>query len=67
MQLEKEGDGFVERLIIYDEDTIHINGNVRICGTEQPHTQIEHQCDSLKVSVFLVVSREKAHGPFFFT
>jgi hypothetical protein len=67
MQLKMEEDGFVERLIFSDEATFHISGNVCIWGTEQPHAQIEHQRDSPKVNVFCAVSREKVHGPFFFT
>ena len=63
---------FVERLIFCDEATFYISGkvnrhNVHIWGTEQPHAQIEHQRDSPKVNVFCAVSREKVHGPFFFT
>jgi len=59
-------------LSICDEATFHISGkenrhNVRIWGTEQPHAQIEHQRDYPKVSVSCAVSREKLHGPFFFT
>jgi hypothetical protein len=38
-----------------------------VSGTEQPHAQIEHQRDSPKANVFRAVSREKMHGPFFFT
>jgi hypothetical protein len=62
---------FVERLIFCDEAIFHISGkvnrhNVHICGTEQPHAQIEHQCDSPKLNVFCAVSREKVYGPFFF-
>jgi hypothetical protein len=69
MQLKMEEDGFVERLIFSDEATFYISGkvkrhNVHIWGTEQPYTQIEH---SRKVNVFCAVSREKLHGPFFFT
>ena len=41
--------------------------SVRVWRTEQPHAQIEHQRDSPKVNVFYSVSREKVHGPFFFT
>ena len=72
MQLKMEENDFVERLIFCDEATFHIIGkvnrhNVRIWGTEQPHTQIKHQRDSSKVNVFCAVSREKVHGPFFFT
>jgi hypothetical protein len=67
-----EKDGFVERLIFCDEATFHISGkvnrhNIRIWGTEQPHAQIEYLHDSPKVNVFCAVSREKLHGPFFFT
>jgi len=63
---------FVERLISCDEATFHISGkvnvhNVCIWGTEQPHTQIQHQRDSPKVNVFFAVSCKKVHGPFFFT
>ena len=61
MQLKMEENDFIERLIFCDEATFHISGkvnghNVRIWGTEQP-----------KVNVFCAVSREKVHGPFFFT
>jgi hypothetical protein len=71
MQLKMEDDDFVERLIS-DEATFHISGkvnrhNVRTWRTEQPHAQTEYQCDSPKVNVFCAVSREKGHGPFFFT
>lgn len=72
MQLKMEENDFLERLIFCDEATFHISGkvsrhNVRIWGTEQSHAQIEHQRDSPKVIVFCAVSREKVHGPFFFT
>jgi hypothetical protein len=71
MQLKVEEDGFVKRLIS-DEATFHVSSkakthNVRISGTEQPHAQIEHQRDCPEVKVFCAVSREKVHGPFFFT
>jgi hypothetical protein len=63
MLLKIEEDGVIERLIS-DEATVHISGkvkghNVHIWGTEQPHAQIKHQCDSPKVNVFCAVSREK--------
>jgi hypothetical protein len=65
MQLQMEEDCFVERLIS-DDATFHISGkvnrhNVRICGTERPHAQIQ-QCDSPEVNVFYAVSREKMHS-----
>jgi hypothetical protein len=52
MRLKIEVDGFVERLIFSDEaTTFHFSGKVnrhivRIWGTEQSLTQIEHQRDS---------------------
>jgi hypothetical protein len=54
MQLTMEEDGFVERLISSDEATFCISGkenrhNVCMWGTEQPHVQTEHQCDSPEV------------------
>jgi hypothetical protein len=66
-----EQDSFVERLIS-DEAIFHISGkvnrnNVRMRGTEQPHAQIEDQRDSPEVNVFSALSREKVHGPSFFT
>ena len=72
IQLKVEENDFVEKLIFCDEAAFHISGkvnvhNVHIWGTEQPHAQIEHQRDSPKVIVFSAVSREKLHGPFFFT
>jgi hypothetical protein len=53
MQLKMEADGFVERLILSDEATFHISGNmnrhnVRIWGTKQPHAQIEHRRESAR-------------------
>jgi hypothetical protein len=34
---------------------------------KKEHARIEHQSDSPKVNAFCGVSREKVHGPFFFT
>jgi hypothetical protein len=70
MQFNMEEDGFVERLTFSDETTLHISGkvnrhNARVWGSDQPQT--DHQCGSPKVNVFCAVSREKVHGPFFFT
>jgi hypothetical protein len=57
--------------IISDESTFHISGkvnrHVHAWGTEQPHAQTEHQCDSPKVNVFCAVPHDKVHGAFFFT
>ena len=71
MQLKTEENDFVERLVFCGEATFHISGKVtvhtvRVCGTEQPHAQLEHQRDSPKVTIFFAVTREKVHGPFLF-
>ena len=72
MQLKMEENDFVETPIFCDEATFHISGkvnvhNVRICGTGQPHAQIEQKRESLKVNVFCALFREKLQGPNFFT
>jgi hypothetical protein len=66
-----EEGGFVQRLSS-NETTFHIIGKVnrhklRIWGTEQPYSQLEHQRDSPNVNDFCAVSSEKVHGPFSFT
>ncbi|PNF32477.1 hypothetical protein B7P43_G03884 [Cryptotermes secundus] len=72
IQEKMEDDGFLERLVFSDEATFHLSGivnqhNVRIWGTQNPHAQIEHERDSLKINVFYAVSQQKVYGPFFFT
>lgn len=71
MQNLLEEDGFAERLVFSDEATFHLSGkvnrhNVRIWGTEHPHTIVEYERDSPKVNVFCAISRHKVYGPFFF-
>jgi hypothetical protein len=56
-----EEDGFPEKLVFSDEATFHISGkvnrhNVRIWGTENPHTILEHERDSPKLNVFCAIS-----------
>ena len=71
MREKLEDDGFDDRLVFSDEATFHVNGkvnkhNTRIWGTENPHEILEHQLDSLKVTMFCAVSKKTVYGPFFF-
>ena len=69
MQLKMKENDFVERLIFCDEATFHISGkvnvqNVRICGTEQPHAQMEHQRDFESQRFLCGVPRQSARPVF---
>ena len=71
MQQKVEDDGFNDLLVFSDEATFHVNGkvnkhNTRIWGTENPHELLEHQRDSLNVTVFCAMSKKAVYGPFFF-
>lgn len=64
-------EGFAGTLTFSDEATFHLSGkvnrhNVRVWGTELPHTCVELQRDSPKVNVFCAISKTKLYGPFFF-
>jgi hypothetical protein len=63
--------GFSEKLIFSDEATFHLHGkvnrhNVRIWGTENPHSTIGHIRNSPKLNVFCAMSKEKVYGPYSF-
>jgi hypothetical protein len=52
-----EEDRFTKKLVFSDEATFHVCGNVNrhnvhIWGMENPHSMVEHVCDSPKVNVF---------------
>ena len=60
------------KLIFSDECILHMSGNVncynlRIWGTENPHSVVEHYQDSPKVNVFFAMSSTCIYGPLFFT
>jgi hypothetical protein len=64
-------DHFLEKVQFSHEATFHVSGavncrNVRIWGSENPHANVEHQCDSPKVNVFCAISSQKVYGPFCF-
>jgi hypothetical protein len=63
--------GFAAKLIFSDEATFHLYGkvnrhNVRIWGSETPHTTSEHIRNSPKLNAFCAMSKQKVYGPFFF-
>jgi hypothetical protein len=69
MQADTEDEDFVGRLVFTVEATFHVNGkvsrhNLRIWGTENPHSTIEHVQDSPKMNVFCAISQMKIYGPF---
>ena len=71
MQVILEEDGFDDRLVFSDKETLHVTGqvnkhNTRIWGTELPHAIQEHVRDSPKVNVFCAISKKCVYGPFFF-
>ena len=64
-------DKFDDRLVFSDKATFHLTGKVNkhntcICGTEHPHSMLEHVQDSLKMNMFSAISKKRVYGPFFF-
>jgi len=58
------GDHFLEKVQFSHDATFHVSGavnrrNVRIWGSENPHTYVQHQRDSPKVNVFCAISSQK--------
>jgi transposase len=71
MQVDMEDEDFVGCLVFTDEATFHVNGkvtrhNLRIQGTENPHSTSEHVWDSPKMNVFCAITQMKIYGPFIF-
>jgi hypothetical protein len=71
MQADMEDEDFIGRLVFTDEATFHVNGkvnrrNLRIWGTENLHSTIEHVRDSPKINVFCAISQMKIYGQFIF-
>lgn len=71
MQEAIQDENFTSLLVFSDEATFHLNRkvnryNVRIWGTNNPHTIIEHERDSPKLNVFCEISKIQVYGPFFF-
>jgi hypothetical protein len=53
--------GFLDRGVFSDELTFHLSGkvhghNLRIWGTENPHTIVQHERASPKINVFCALS-----------
>ena len=51
-------EGFLDRVVLSDESTFHISGevhrdNVRLWGTENPHEMVQRERASPKINVFL--------------
>ena len=62
---------FLTNIMFSDEATFHVSGavnrhNVRIWGSQQPHSVMEHVRDSPKVNVWCGVMCNMIIGPFFF-
>jgi hypothetical protein len=69
LQLTSSNDHFLVQFS--DKVTFYVSGAVnrryvRIWGSENPHSYVEHQRDSPKVSVFCAISSQKVYSPFFF-
>ncbi|KAJ4428885.1 hypothetical protein ANN_25878 [Periplaneta americana] len=61
----------VDLLLFSDEATFHVCGKVNrhnccICGSQNPYILIEHERDSPKVNVCLVMQKNGVIGPFSF-
>lgn len=61
----------LSKIIFSDEATFYLNGkvnrhNIRIWGTQNPHTTHEIERNSPKVNVFCAVTERSVYGPFFF-
>jgi hypothetical protein len=61
----------LSHVVFSDEATFHISDcvnshNVKILGTENPHTAVEHSRDSPKGIVFCALPNNKIYGPLFF-
>jgi hypothetical protein len=64
-------DYFLEMVQFIDEAAFQVSGglncrNVRIWGSENPHSYVEDQCDSPKVNVLCTISCQKVYGLVFF-
>jgi hypothetical protein len=62
---------FLENIMFSDKATFHVSGvvnrhNVRIWGSQQPHSIMEHVRDSPKVNVWCGVMCNMIIRPFFF-
>jgi hypothetical protein len=60
-------DHFLEKVQFSGKATFHASGavnrrNVRIWGSENPHTYVEHQHDSPEVHVLCAISSQKVYG-----
>ena len=69
--LMSSNDHLLEKVQFSDKATFHVSSavkchNVRIWGSENPHTYVQHQCDSPKVNAFCAISSQKVYSPFFF-
>ncbi|GFO21452.1 hypothetical protein PoB_004795700 [Plakobranchus ocellatus] len=57
------------KIIFSDDATFHRSGKVirhsmRIWGTQNPHTTLEFERNSLKVNVFCAITERTVYGPF---
>ena len=69
--LMENDDDLLAEIIFSDKATFHLSGkvnryNVRIWGSENPHTTLEVESDSPKLNVFCAVSKQTLYGPFIF-
>jgi hypothetical protein len=64
-------DAFMKYVVFSDEATFHVSGkvnrhNCRICGSENPHEVMEHECDIPKLNMWCTLTSDSVTGPFFF-
>lgn len=70
--LEKSEDpNFFDKIIFSDESTFRLDGivnrhNCRIWGEEKPTETLQRSHSSPKVNVWMGISSQRIHGPFFF-
>jgi hypothetical protein len=62
---------YLSNVMFSDETTFHSCGkvnryNIRIWGSENPHSVREHVSDSKKVNVWCGMMKDRIIGPFFF-
>jgi hypothetical protein len=66
-----DDDAFMKHVVFSDEATFHVAGKVdrhscRICGSENLHEVMEHECDTPKLNVWCALTSDSVIGPFFF-
>ena len=71
LEKTEEDENFLEKIIFSDESTFRLDGivnrhNCRIWGEEKPGETFQRSHSSPKVNVWMGISSQRIHGPFFF-